>query len=51
MLNIFHLKLVRSTADSNKLAADFETKSESGNSIVDNTPPTSSKSSPKTRSE
>jgi len=38
----------RSTADSNKLAADCETKSESGNSIVDNTPPTSSKSSPKT---
>jgi len=38
----------RSTADSNKLAADLETKSESGNSIVDNTPPASSKSSPKT---
>ncbi len=37
----------RSTADSNKFAADCETKSETG-SVLD-TPPTSSKSSPKTR--
>ncbi len=44
--NSFALRQKRASADSNKLAADCETKSERGGQLELETPPSSSKSSP-----